>query len=247
MVLEVNNLQRLYRNNRGVREMTFSLNKGDVYGLLGANGAGKTTAMKAICGLCPYNGGITVFGTQVRDNTRIALAKVGCLIETPAFYPYLSARRNLGLAARYYKLPDPDAAIAAALEAVGLTRYQNDSVIKYSLGMKARLGLALCILPSPEFMVLDEPLNGLDIEGMVEIRNIILELAGSGNATFLISSHLAAEIEKTCNRVGVMVDGTLLESSDMQDVLAAHPSVEAYFLHVNGRSGMKAEIGGEDI
>lgn len=230
MVLEVKQLRKLYKANRGVAEMSFSLDEGDVFGLLGANGVGKTTAMKAICGLTPYQGEIKIFGEDVADNTQNALAKVGCMIETPVFYGYISARRNLELAARYYQLPNVHEEIDRILDAVRLTKVENDKVEKFSLGMKARMGLALCMISSPEFMVLDEPLNGLDIEGMVEIRNIILELAASRKVSFLISSHLAAEIEKTCNRVGVMFGGELLGTASMSWVLENYPSVEEYYL-----------------
>jgi ABC-2 type transport system ATP-binding protein len=232
MVLEVSGLKKLYRNKRGVSEMTFSLQRGDVFGLLGANGSGKTTAMKSICGLCPYEGEIRIFGQPVRDNARNALKSVGCIVEAPAFYGYLSAQRNLELAARYYGLEDAPARIEGALDAVGLLKSRRDAAEKFSLGMKARLGLALCMLHSPELMVLDEPLNGIDIEGMADIRGIIMRQAADTGATFLISSHLAAEIEKTCNRVGVMHEGRLLETARMSDVLYEYSSVEDYFLSV---------------
>ncbi|MDR1061452.1 MAG: ATP-binding cassette domain-containing protein [Clostridiales bacterium] len=246
MVLDVSGLRKLYRNRRGVSEMTFSLQRGDVFGLLGANGSGKTTAMKSICGLCPYEGDISIFGQPVRDNARNALKKVGCIVEAPAFYGYLSAQRNLELAVRYYDLEDARASVEGALGAVGLLKYRRDAAEKFSLGMKARLGLALCMLHAPELMVLDEPLNGLDIEGMADIRGIIMRQAAGTGATFLISSHLAPEIEKTCNRVGIMHEGRLLETARMSDVLYEYSSVEDYFLSVARlRRDGEARLGGK--
>ena len=231
-VLEVSNLKKLYRNGRGVRDMTFSLSRGDVFGLLGSNGSGKTTAIKSICGLCAYGGDIHLFGESVADNPRAAFRHASCIAESPSFYGNLSAERNLLLATAYYGMPKGEAAeaVARSLEAVGLTKYRRDRAEKFSLGMKARLGLALCFVSKPGFMALDEPLNGLDIEGMVEIRNIILEQAAGSGAAFLISSHLAAEIEKTCNCVGVMDEGELLQTARMDEVLGGHGSVEAYYL-----------------
>ena len=268
-LLEVSGLKKLYRNGRGVKNMTFSLSRGDVFGLLGSNGSGKTTAIRSICGLCPYKGEIRLFGESVAENPRGALRRVGCIVEAPSFYAYLSAEQNLLLAARYYGMKKTEARQAAAwaLGIVGLTAYRREKTERFSLGMKARLGLALCFISKPEFLALDEPLNGLDIEGMVEVRNIIMNMASIGanpasayqvpaqsavyppnavmpGAAFLISSHLAAEVEKTCNRVGVMDEGELLETAYMRDVLRDYGSVEAYYINViNRRRGIAGGFG----
>jgi ABC-2 type transport system ATP-binding protein len=233
-ILEVKNLTKLYRNGRGVKNMSFTLKRGDVFGLLGSNGSGKTTSIKSICGLCPFKGEIKIFGESVSENPRAALRGVGCIVEAPSFYANLTAKQNLSLTAAYYGMSKKQASDAVdwALDIVGLAGYRNERAERFSLGMKARLGLALCFVSKPEFMALDEPLNGLDIEGMVEIRNIIIEQASISGATFLISSHLAAEIEKTCNCLGVMDEGELLETARMDEALAAHGSVEAYYLNV---------------
>ena len=233
-VLHVDNIQKLYKNGRGVKKMSFALRRGDIFGLLGSNGSGKTTAIKCICGLCPFKGDVRLFGESVADNPGAALRRVGCIVETPSFYENLSARRNLLLAARFYAGTKKEAADLAdwALDIVGLADYRNDRAERFSLGMKARLGLALCFVSKPDFMALDEPLNGLDIEGMVEIRNIILAQAAHSGATFLISSHLAAEIEKTCNCLGIMDEGELLETARMDEALRGHGSVENYYLNV---------------
>ena len=233
-VLDVINLTKLYKNGRGVKNMSFKLTQGDVFGLLGSNGSGKTTAIRSICGLCPFEGDIRLFGESVADNPREALRRVGAIVEAPAFYANLTAERNLILAAKYYGMSKKDAAamIAWALDVVRLKANRHERVDRFSLGMKARLGLALCFISAPGFMALDEPLNGLDIEGMVEVRNIILSQASVSGAVFLISSHLASEIEKTCNRIGVMDEGELLETAYMGDALRDYGSVEAYYLNV---------------
>ena len=217
--------------------MDFTLHPGEIFGLLGSNGSGKTTAIKSICGLCPYKGEIRLFGASVSDNPREAMRKVGCIVEAPFFYGNLSAEKNLLLAAKYYGMGKPEAssAVSWALDTVRLSGYARERAERFSLGMKARLGLALCFISKPEFLALDEPLNGMDIEGMVEVRNIILNQASASGAAFLISSHLAAEIEKTCNRVGIMDEGELLETANMDDVLYRYGSVEAYYLSVLGR------------
>ena len=223
--------------------MSFTLGKGDIFGLLGSNGSGKTTAIKSICGLCPFKGDIRLFGVSVADDPRAALGRIGCIVEAPSFYGNLSAERNLLLAAAHYRMPKREAldATAWALETVGLGKFRRERAERFSLGMKARLGLALCFVSKPDFLALDEPLNGLDIEGMVEIRNLILDLASRTGATFLISSHLAAEVEKTCNRVGVMDEGVLLECASMDVALRGHGSVEAYYLDTLRRRGGQGE------
>ena len=233
-VLEVNNLRKLYHNKRGVKDMSFKLSQGDVFGLLGSNGSGKTTAIRSICGLCPFQGDIRIFGESVAENPREALRRVSGIVDAPSFYANLTAEQNLILATKYYKLSKQGAGdvIDWALDVVKLTKNRRERVERFSLGMKARLGLALCFISSPGFLALDEPLNGLDIEGMVEVRNIILSQASISGAVFLISSHLASEIEKTCNRVGVMDEGELLETAYMGDVLRMYGSVEEYYLNV---------------
>ena len=213
--------------------MSFTLSAGDVFGLLGSNGSGKTTAIRSICGLCPFEGEITLFGHSVKDNPREALRRAGCIVEAPSFYGNLSGEQNLTLAARYYGISKAERREAArwALDIVGLSNFRRERADRYSLGMKARLGLALCFVSKPEFLALDEPLNGLDIEGMIEIRNIIINQASITGATFLISSHLAAEVEKTCNSVGIMSEGELIDTARMDHVLGVYGSVEDYYLN----------------
>lgn len=230
MVLKINNLCKTYRNGRGIKGITFQVQEGDIYGLLGPNGSGKTTTMKIITGLSRADeGDVQIFGHSVENDGEKSLEQVGCLIEAPALYEYLSAEQNLANAAAYYEdIKAPR--IEDILKQTGLLKYQNDKVKDFSLGMKQRLGLALALLANPKLVILDEPANGLDIEGMVAIREIILEQAKSKGITFLISSHLAHELELICNKVAIMKDGSLLKAAAMEEVLEQSGTLENYFL-----------------
>jgi ABC-2 type transport system ATP-binding protein len=157
------------------------------------------------------------------------MERVGCLIEAPAIYENMTAAKNLKLAARYYPNID-EKRITDVLRIVRLDKYKKDKVGRFSLGMKQRLGLALALLSEPELLILDEPANGLDIEGIVEIREIILRLAEEKGITFLISSHIAVEIEKTCNKVVVLHEGEMLSLDSMEDALKRNPTLEDYYL-----------------
>lgn len=231
-VLHIENMTKLYKNGRGVKNITLSVNRGDVVGLLGPNGSGKTTTMKTVVGLChPNAGSISVFGLDLNTHFEQIMQRVGVLIEAPALYGYLSAYKNLKLMANFYSNVD-DARIDKTLEIVRLSQYKNEKVSRFSLGMKQRLGLAMALLSEPELIILDEPANGLDIEGMVEIREIIHALSEKYGVTFLVSSHLAGEIEKTCNRVAIIHEGDLVDSCTMQEALTYNPTLEDYFLTV---------------
>lgn len=231
-VLQVENLTKRYNNGRGAFDVSFTLAAGDSFGLLGANGAGKTTVMKMLAGLChPTGGSIRIFGHDVETERANALARVGTLIESPAFYGYLSGIQNLRLAARYYPQGNMnEVRLLEILESVGMLPYKNEKASRYSLGMKQRLGLALAMVGNPLLYILDEPSNGLDIEGRVDIRNIICNLAQNDNNTFIICSHLSEEIEKTCNIVGIMTEGHLVSVASMKEILSQHESLEAFYL-----------------
>lgn len=229
-VISVKNLTKTYKNGRGIQDISFSVNKGDVVGLLGPNGSGKTTTMKAIIGLChPEQGEILVFGKSLEGNFEKIMANVGALIEAPAIYSELTAYKNLELAANFYPHVNK-VRINKVLELVHLDQYKNDKAGRFSLGMKQRLGLALTFLSEPQLIILDEPANGLDIEGMIEIREIISAMSQKYGTTFLISSHLAPELEKVCNKVCVIHSGEMIDFTDMSSALELNPTLEDYFL-----------------
>ena len=235
-VLSVRNLKKLYKNNRGVRNISLELREGDIMGLLGPNGSGKTTAMKAIIGMCGIDDGeIRIFGHNIDTDFEKAMEDVGALIEAPAVYENLSARKNLRLAARFYpelSKAEAEERIDWALEVENLTEFANDKVGRFSLGMKQRLGLALALLSKPRLVILDEPTNGLDIEGVVHMRNVIKEMAERDGVTFLIAGHIASELEKTCTKAAVINNGAVLAIGDIPQILESHPSLEDYFLSV---------------
>ena len=201
--------------------------------LIGPNGSGKTTTMKIITGLSYADkGSVQILGSSLEESSK-ALKEIGCLIEAPAIYDYLTARENLKIAANYYaeiKTPRID----DMLTQTGLIKYANEKVKNFSLGMKQRLGLALALVSKPKLVILDEPTNGLDIEGTVDIREIIMKQAKLG-ITFLVSSHISHEIELMCNKVGIIKEGKLLNVTSMKNALDECETLEKYFLKHVGR------------
>lgn len=234
IALSISDLQKLYRNGRGVSRLSLSVAEGEVVGLLGPNGSGKTTAMKAAVGLSRIGAGsISIFGHDIDGEFEKAMYNVGCLIETPALYDKLSAKQNLKIAARFYDYPDSESrknAINEALTLVGLEKYSRDKVGSFSLGMRQRLGIALALISRPGLVILDEPTNGLDIEGVVHIRNVIRDMAEKLGTAFLISGHVASELEKLCDRVTVIYDGKMCAEGTVDSILEKYPSLEDYFL-----------------
>lgn len=237
--LEVRNLTKIYGNGRGIKDISFDIFKGDIFGFLGPNGAGKTTVMKTITGLSRADKGeVKIFGYDIAEYYEKAMAKVGCLIETAEAYEYMSAYKNLELMARFYKDINKNR-IEEVLQDVGLGQFKNEKVGTFSLGMKQRLGLALAILSEPELVILDEPLNGLDIEGMVDMRNTISHLAREKHTTFFISSHLIHEIELICNRIGIITNGELIREGRVSELLKdKYNSLEDYYIsQLRGKGG----------
>lgn len=227
-IVRINSVKKLYKNNRGIKDITLTVNKGDVLGLLGPNGSGKTTIMKLLCGLIRKNSGeLKLFGLDAEENFERVMKSVGSLIEAPAIYKKLSAIDNLMLVARMHGV-DKEKALET-LKTVGLLPYANDRAERFSLGMKQRLGLSMALVGNPELVILDEPVNGLDIEGVVGVREIIEEQNKKGT-TFIISSHIASELEKVCNRVAVLYDGEIAAEDTVSDIERKYPSLEEYFL-----------------
>ncbi len=235
-ILTVSNLRKKFKNNRGIENISFTIDEGDIFGILGANGAGKTTTMKIISGLLQKDSGdVTVFEKSIETEFEDVMSEIGSLIEMPSFYGYMSALDNMKLAAKYYiDKAIPNETLEQILNDVKLFEYRNDKVSKFSLGMKQRMGLALAMVGNPSLYILDEPSNGLDIEGIIEIRNIILQMAQNKKASFLVSSHQSAEIQKLCNKVGVIHNGELHGCDLMSNILEHFPSVEDYYLYCIG-------------
>ncbi|PRX43409.1 ABC-2 type transport system ATP-binding protein [Prauserella shujinwangii] len=211
--VETHGLGKRYGGTVAVRDLDLTVRPGEVYGFLGPNGAGKTTTLRMLLGLIrPTSGGVRLFGAPPGPGS---LRHVGALVEGPAFYPYLSGRRNLAVLADHAGVPRSRA--GTALARVGLTGRAGDRYSGYSLGMKQRLGLAAALLKEPRLLVLDEPTNGLDPAGMAEMRRTIRALA-DGGCTVLLSSHLLAEVEQICDRVGVLHGGRLVAESTVEEL-----------------------------
>lgn len=207
-LLQVDNVRTYIGHTEIVKKATFDIKQGEIVGLVGPNGAGKTTIMKTILGLTKFTGKIAVDNEQVTENNHVALAKVGALIEHPAIYPFLTGQENLEL---YAHSKDDIVQVVAAL--------QMDSYIKqkskgYSLGMKQKLGIAIALLNKPDLVILDEPMNGLDIEATIKVRQLIKSYADHGTA-FLISSHILSELQKVMTRVVLISAGKIILSQDI--------------------------------
>ncbi len=235
-MIQLNHLTKLYSNKRGIRNISLEIPDGEILGLLGPNGSGKTTIMKTMLSLIPPDSGsITINGKALHDDFENVMARTGALIESPAIYKDMTAYNNLRLMARSR---EDIADIDRILRIVRLEQYKNDKAGRFSLGMKQRLGLAAALMGKPELVILDEPVNGLDIEGVVEIREYIKQMNRDFGATFIISSHIASEIEKLCATAAVIYDGEIIAKDSTAHIMDLYPSMEDYFLEkVHERRG----------
>ena len=216
-IVSTQRLTKTFGPRTAVDAVDLSVRRGEVYGFLGPNGAGKTTTLRMLLGLVrPTSGRATVHGLPPGDPT--AVARTGSLVEGPGFYPYLSGRENLRVLARYRGLGDRE--VDRVLERVDLTERGGDRFKTYSLGMKQRLGVAAALLGEPDLLVLDEPTNGLDPAGMADMRALLVDVAAGGQ-TVLLSSHLLAEVQEICDRVGIIAGGRLLVESTVADLRGA--------------------------
>lgn len=217
-VLLVKNLTKEYGEKKVVNNLSFSLLPGQIFGFVGPNGAGKSTTIKMLTGLIPItNGTVRICGFNISSSFKQAISNVGAVVEIPQLYPYLSGYKNLKLFASFY---DKHAVkrIPQIVKLVGLENRINDKVSTYSLGMKQRLGIAQALLNKPKLLILDEPTNGLDPNGIVEIRNILKALAQKENMAIIISSHNLAELEHMCDIIGIINDGKIIEYKTMQQI-----------------------------
>ncbi len=229
-IIEVRDLKKIYKNGRGVTDVNFDINQGEIIGLLGPNGSGKTTIMKCITGLVNMdNGTVKICGTSIIDDFEKAIINVGCLIETPSAIGNLSCYNNLKLISNFYSNIDLSR-IDEVLQITGLSKYKNDKVKNFSLGMKQRLAIAMAIYQKPKLIILDEPANGLDIEGAKELRKIISGLAKEFMISFLISSHQIYEIEMLCDKILIISNGKIIENCDVKSVKNEGISLEDYFI-----------------
>ena len=222
-ILKINNLNKIYNKRvHAVKNVSFEIKKGNVYGILGPNGSGKSTTLGIVLNVVnKTSGDFEWFGGKVE--THDALKKVGAIIERPNFYPYMTAKENLELVCKIKGTPFSK--VTEKLELVGLLDRQNDKFRTYSLGMKQRLAIASALLNDPEILILDEPTNGLDPQGIRQIRDIIRVIASQGT-TILLASHLLDEVQKVCSHVVVLRKGEMLYQGSVNDMIASNSFFE---------------------
>jgi ABC-2 type transport system ATP-binding protein len=224
-MIELRNVIKKFSGRTAVDDLSFTVSRGEIFGLLGHNGAGKSTAIGMMLGqVWPTGGVVKVCGHDVQSNRRAALMQVGAIFETPVFYDYLSGWRNLEILSTY-TAPTSAARIREVIEWVGLTGREQSKVRTYSHGMRSRLALAQALLPKPELLILDEPSDGLDPEGIYEMRQTILRLQRELGLTILLSSHLLNEVEQLCTRIAVLQQGKKVFEGNVADVKATRGKV----------------------
>ena len=224
-MIELRHVIKKFAGRTAVDDLSFTVAPGEIFGLLGHNGAGKSTAIGMMLGqVWPTGGEVRICGHDVQANRRAALQRVGAIFEAPVFYDYLSGFRNLEILSTY-TAPTTPARIREVVEWVGLTGREQSKVRTYSHGMRSRLALAQALLPKPELLILDEPSDGLDPEGIHEMRQTILRLQRELGLTILLSSHLLNEVEQLCTRIAVLQKGKKVFEGNVADVKAERGKV----------------------
>ena len=219
-VIQVQNLSKHFGNLKAVDQLSFSVNAGEVFGFLGQNGSGKSTTIRMLLSLIhPTSGHIELFGKSMEANRNEILEEVGAIIERPDLYPYLTAREHLQLFAKLRSKQINAASINDTLSKVGLLERSKDKVQTFSLGMKQRLGIAIALVHNPSLIILDEPTNGLDPQGISDIRNLIKQLAQQEGKTVLVSSHLLSEIEQMATQIMIIHRGQKIAEGPIQKLL----------------------------
>ena len=238
-VLKINNLSKNYGNLQAVRNVSFEVKKGEVYGILGPNGSGKTTTLAVVLGILQANGGD--FQWFEEPFTKQVRRRIGALVETPNFYPYLTLWENLKIVAKIKDAPEDD--INYALGVANLLKRKHTNFGHLSLGMKQRMSMASVLIGNPEVLVLDEPTNGLDPEGFAEVRNIIQSQAKEGK-TIILASHILDEVEKVCSHVAILKSGELIANGKVGELLS---NDETVFIQADKLDELKELIQDSDL
>lgn len=219
-IIEVNNLSKQFKDIHAVNDLSFTVQEGDVYGFLGQNGAGKSTTIRMLLTLIrPLSGSIKIFGKELSSNRSAILQQVGAVIEKPDLYKYLSAYQNLSIFAKMSGVKANKKLIMDQLQVVGLEDRAHSKVKTFSQGMKQRLGIAVALIHNPALIILDEPVNGLDPQGIADIRNLILCLSKEMKKTIVVSSHLLSEIELIANRMIIIHKGKKMVEGNVAELL----------------------------
>lgn len=231
-VLQVENLTKLYNSRKAVNSVNFSVESGEIFGFLGANGAGKSTTLKMICGLAKItDGDVYILGNSIKYKFEDAMKEIGAIIEYPQFYEYMSGYSNLKYFAKISNVSKDR--INEVVSYVGLSARINDPVKKYSLGMKQRLGIAQALLSNPKLLILDEPTNGLDANAIRELRTLLKNLCKMNKVAILISSHILPEMELICDRIAIINQGEIVELNSMSEIKKNANKYGSTFLKVN--------------
>lgn len=221
-IIELNKISKSFGAFNAVNELSLEVFKGDVFGFLGPNGAGKSTTMRMILSLIkPSNGSIKIFGLELNSHRNEIMRRIGCIIEKPDFYLYMSAEKNLQLFSKLSNVDVSKNKIQEVLELVGLKGREKDKVKTYSHGMKQRLGIAQTLVHNPELIILDEPTTGLDPQGIIDIREMILRLKNEMNKTIVLSSHILSEIELVANRMVIINKGKQVVQGEVKELLSS--------------------------
>lgn len=230
-IIKLENVTKIFDGREVIRHCNMNVPKGAIYGFVGPNGAGKTTILKLMMGLLsPTFGKIIVMGNTVPAGRSQILKKIGSIIETPVFYEHLSAGENLRLHLEYMQIPAAIDSIPETLHRVGLEDAGTQPVGKFSLGMRQRLGIARAIIHTPEILLLDEPINGLDPMGVMKMRELFRSLAYEQNMTIIISSHILSELENIADLIGIIVKGQILKEVSLNAIQKDFPAgLEEYF------------------
>lgn len=232
IAIQTTRLVKRFGENEVIKDCSMCIEEGTIYGFLGANGAGKTTVFKLLIGLLtPDSGSVEILEHNMFQNRDKMLSQIGSLIETPTFYEHLSARKNLEIHLAY--MGNYGYEIDKVLQMVGLSDVGEKAVVKFSLGMRQRLGIARALIHQPKILILDEPINGLDPMGIKAMRELFLSLAKEYGITILLSSHILSEIEHVADKIGVIVDGKIVCETDLAQVKVEYKnSLEDYFFTI---------------
>src|SRR5690625_4592291 len=230
-VIQTNQLSKSYKDFQAVKNISISINKGEIYGFIGLNGAGKTTTIRMLLGMVrPTGGTCYINGEKVTSTKHPVWKNVGHMVETPHSYPELTVKENLEIFQRIRLISDPNG-VSKVMDLLHLTRYARTKAGNLSLGNAQRLGIAKALLHSPEILILDEPVNGLDPAGIVEIRTLLQDLALNKGVTILISSHLLSEVAKIATKIGIIHEGQLIqeiEAKQLNQLLNEHLVIDTH-------------------
>ena len=241
IILRCENLDKKIRKKQILKNVSVELYEGDILGFIGPNGSGKTTTIKLILGLQGITSGkVEINGYDVEKNFEKAIKQVGAIVENPDLYMYLTGFQNLKLISNLYKNVDNNR-INEVVKLVGLENRINDKVSKYSLGMRQRLGIAQAILHKPNLLILDEPTNGLDPEGIKEVRELLLKLAKEEKMAIFISSHNLAELDNFCNKICIIKNGQIIETNTISE-LKKETQIPEYIIEVDNTKKIKTLI-----